>query len=359
MLTEIIAAETLNKTILANTVREYIIALAVFIAGLIAFKILQWIILNRLRSLSKRTETDIDDTFVNIVRSVRPPFYTFVAFYVALQFLTLHTIVQTVVDIVLLVWVVYLLIQAVQKIIDFALKQKIEYGPDGAEEGVVRFLSGLAKWVLWAIGSLLVLSNLGVNVTSLIAGLGIGGVAIAFALQNILSDLFSSFTIYFDKPFVVGDIIKVGDFVGEVKKIGIKTTRVQELRGEQVVFSNNQLTSDVIQNFDRIEDRRAIFTIGLTYDTPQEKLKKVPQIVKDLVNDKELTEFDRTHFIGFGDSALEFEIAFHVACGSNYGKYLDVQEEVNFAIRRRLEEEGISMAFPTQTINVRQQDSEA
>lgn len=343
----------LEATYLGNTGYEYVFALWVLLAALLIFKIIQSFILHRLSDFSARTKTDLDDTFIEIVEAIRPPFYSFIAFYIGIQFLSLHRVLETAVNIILLIWVVYLSISAVQKIVDYAIRKHVGYETQEAAASASRFLSGLVKWVLWAIGALLVLSNLGVNITSLIAGLGVGGVAVAFALQNILGDLFSSFAIYFDKPFIVGDVIKVGEFVGEVEKIGIKTTRVKSLQGEEIVFSNNQLTSDVVQNFGRIEERRSLFTVGVTYDTPPEKLKRIPTMIKEIIESVDDARFDRSHFKNFGESALEIETSFYIVSGADYAHYLDLQQEVNLKIREKFMKEGIELAYPTQTIHLK------
>lgn len=208
-----------------NTLGEYTIALGVFVAGLVVLKYAQWIILRVLKKGAAHTKTDIDDTLVVIVSSVRPPFYSFLAFYVAVQQLALSEIVETFVAAVLLFWVAYQVVLAVQILIDYILKKKFsgEDNEDEETQSAVSFMGNLFKGALWGIAFIMVLANLGVDVSSLIAGLGIGGVAVAFALQNILSDLFSSFVIHFDKPFVIGDFIIVGEHMGTVEKVGIKT----------------------------------------------------------------------------------------------------------------------------------------
>lgn len=346
----------LDAVFLGNTGHDYFVAILLFVAGLIALKVTQYLILNRLADFSRRTKTDLDDTFIEIVRSVHPPFYAFVAFYIALQVLYVHPLLETTLNTILLIWVVYQVINAVQRLIDYAVRRSVTYETEEAARSAARFISGLSKWILWVLGILLVLSNLGVNVTSILAGLGIGGVAVAFALQNILGDLFSSFAIYFDKPFIVGDVIKVGDFIGEVQKIGIKTTRVKALQGEEVIFSNNQLTSDVVQNFGRIQERRSVFTLGVEYDTAQEKLERIPEIIESIITEKENTSFDRSHFTEFGESALEIETSFYIL-HSDYKKYMDVLQSVKLDIRQRLNDEGVGFAYPTQTIHVKKDDT--
>lgn len=216
---------------------------------------------------------------------------------------------------------------------------------------VIDFLSKFLKVSLWGVAVIFILSNLGYNVSTLVAGLGIGGIAIALAVQNVLGDIFSSLSIYFDKPFVVGDFIIVGEDLGVVKKIGIKSTRIQTLQGQELVISNRELTESRINNYKKMERRRIVFGFGIKYETPLKKVKKIPGIVKDIVNNMELAQADRVHFKEFGDFSLNFEAVYYLN-SSEYNKYMDTQEEINFAIKERFEKEDIEFAYPTQTVFV-------
>jgi len=184
--------------------------------------------------------------------------------------------------------------------------------------------------------------------------LGIGGLAIAFALQNILEDMFSSFSIYFDRPFQIDDFIVIGDDMGIVKKIGIKSTRIQTLQGEELIISNKELTGKRIRNFKKMEKRRIVFKFGVVYETSTEKLKKIPGIIKDIMDRAELAEIDRVHFKEFGDFSLNFEVIYYIK-SREYIDYMNTQQEMNFAIKERFEQEGIEMAYPTQTLYVNKQ----
>lgn len=222
---------------------------------------------------------------------------------------------------------------------------------DEKTKNALRFLGNIGKTLLWAIGILIILQNLGVNISALVAGLGIGGIAIALALQNILGDLFSSFSIVFDKPFVVGDVIKIGTTTGEVEKIGIKTTRIRSPQGEEIIMSNTELTSAQIKNLGRLKERRVTLKFGVLYETPQDKFEKIPDMIKGIINSVGECRFHRAHFVNFGDSALEFQVTYHIE-SDNYGMYLDRQQEINFVIKNLFEKEGIGMAYPTQTVYI-------
>jgi len=205
------------------------------------------------------------------------------------------------------------------------------------------------KVSLWVVGLLFILSNLGIDITSLVAGLGIGGIAVALAMQNILGDLFSYFAIYLDKPFVKGDLILIGTQMGVVDRVGVKTTRIRALQGEEIVIANSELTSSRIQNFKKMEERRIIFTFGVVYETPLEKLTKLPQQIQDVIVPIERARFDRAHLQALGDSAYMFEVAYYVR-SVDYDDYMDVHQAVLFGIIALCTQENIEFAFPSQTV---------
>jgi small-conductance mechanosensitive channel len=218
-------------------------------------------------------------------------------------------------------------------------------------------LSFIVRLAIWAVALLLIIDNLGYDVNALIAGLGIGGIAIALAVQNVLSDLFASLSILLDKPFVVGDFIIVGELLGVVERVGIKTTRVKSLSGEQLIFSNSDLLNSRIRNFKRMEERRVAFTFGVLYQTTPEQLEAIPLMVRDLINGIENTRFDRAHFKSFGASSYDFEVVYYIGT-PDYNEYMDTQQKINLGICRKFEEMGIEFAYPTRTIYVNQVDKE-
>jgi small-conductance mechanosensitive channel len=211
-------------------------------------------------------------------------------------------------------------------------------------------LGFIGQAVVWTLILLLALQALGANVTALIASLGVGGIAVALALQNVLGDLFASITILLDKPFVVGDSIVIGDFNGTIEKIGVKSTRLRSVSGEEIIIGNQDLVSSRVRNFKRMRERRQVFTVGLTYDTPRAKLEKIPTIFKEIVTSVPDTRFDRAHFKSFGTSSLDFEVVYFVEKPDS-NTLMDVQQRINLAIFDRFAAEGIEFAFPTQTVH--------
>lgn len=204
---------------------------------------------------------------------------------------------------------------------------------------------------VWSLALLLIFENLGFDVTALVAGLGVGGIAVALAAQSVLGDLFSSLAIVLDRPFEVGDFIVFGDQSGTVEKIGIKTTRIRALSGEQIAVSNTDLVKTRVHNFKRMQERRVVLVLGVTYDTSADQLESIPGMIKTIIEGQDKVRFDRAHFRGFGDSALEIEVVYWVL-SADYTEFMNCQQAINFAIFRAFEGEGIEFAFPSQTLYV-------
>jgi len=342
-----------NVMILGNSLWDVSVAFVVFLLGIIILGFFQHVIIVRLKKLASKTATDVDDTLIRIVQSVRPPFYSFVSLYIASQFLNLSPIVDRGLTILLFVWIVIQGVHMGSILIEYSFTKFLNAREDASAQNAVHLLSNLSRGALWGIGILLVLSNLGVDVTALVAGLGIGGLAIAFAAQNIIADLFSSFVIIFDKPFSIGDFVVVGEFKGTVKKIGVKTTRIKALQGEEVVISNQELTNTRIQNFGKMKERRVVFSIGVLYDTEIDKLERIPNLIQGIIDRAEGARFDRCHFKSFDSSALAYETVYYVLA-PDYSVYMDIQQGVNFDVIRAFKSEGVEIAFPTQTIHLKQ-----
>ena len=317
---------------------------------LIIFRIFRKIIIGRLRKFADATTTKLDDKLVDIFDAIHPRFYDITAFYFASHYLTLPTTLSKGINGIFLAILLIQLINASQKILEYFLHKALQNNQTNeADQMMFSGISLFIKIGLWGVGLLLFLSNIGVNVTSLAASMGIGGIAIALAVQNILGDIFSSFSIYFDKPFAVGDFITVGEHMGTVKKIGMKSTRLEALQGEEIVISNKELTSARVQNFKKMNKRRIPFTIGVTYDTSLEKCKLIPELITKIFDKVENADLDRVNFFQFNSFSLDFEIVYYHLSG-NYAEYMRVREIINLRIKEEFEKASIDMAFPTQTL---------
>ena len=228
--------------------------------------------------------------------------------------------------------------------------QRVADDPERAiAPGTTYALRFVGSLVLWAVLLLLLLDNLGVEITTLVAGLGIGGIAVALAAQSMLSDLFASLVIVLDRPFVVGDAIVVGDLTGDVERIGVKTTRLRSLSGEELIFPNHDLVDSRIRNYRRMVERRVLFTLGLVYGTTASELERALVIVREAIERQPSARFGRVHFKGFGDSSLDIEAVYHVL-DRTYAVYMDTQQALNFEILRRFTDEGFDFAFPSRSV---------
>ncbi len=343
----------LSLILLGHSIAEYLASVVVFAAAFVAFKVVQWLVLRKLKALAERTATELDDTFVKMVASFRPPFYAFLAFWLAVQYLGAEGFWAKLLTAVVIIWAIYQAVIALGILVEDVLLKKVARDKDPNTQSAMRLLANLGKGALWGIGIILLLANLGVDVSSLLAGVGIGGIAVAFAVQGVLSDLFNSFSIYFDKPFAVGDFIVLPDGkMGTVKHIGLKSTRLTALTGEEIVVPNSTLTGATVQNFRRMQERRITFTLGVEYGTTLAKLRQALAIVREAIEAQPDVRFDRVHFKQFGDFALIIEAVYYLK-NPDYTFYMDTQQAINFAIKEGFEREGIAMAFPTQTVYVR------
>jgi small-conductance mechanosensitive channel len=223
-------------------------------------------------------------------------------------------------------------------------------GPDPAQSGsidIIVFVSGLT---IWTMALLLALDNLGVQIKPLLTGLGIGGVAVALAVQSVLGDVLASMSIALDKPFQIGDSLAVDDIQGTVEHIGVKSTRVRSISGEQIILANADVLKARVRNYGRMRERRSAFRLNVTYDTPPEKLRAIPAAVREVVESQPQTRFDRCHFLAFGDWALQFETVYYVTV-SDYKTYADLQQTINIAIVERFAALGVDIAFATHSLH--------
>ncbi len=341
-------------TFWGNTAWEYVVAGAMFIGLLIVLKLFQLVLVGKLKRLAKKTKSNLDDMLVEVAGNIRPSLYILISLYIPLQYLVVHPWIGKTVEILFLIVVIAQFVTAIESLATFSMKAYLKKRNHDNENQNAMVNMGMVfiRITLWSLGLLFLLSNLGVNVSSLIASLGIGGIAIAFALQNLLSDVFSSFSILFDKPFSIGDFIIVGQDSGVVQKIGLKTTRIKTLRGEEMIISNKDLTSARVQNLKTMERRREVLKFGVEFGTDLKLLKKIPEFVQGVIEKEKEATFDRCHFINYGESSLEFEAVYYVET-ADYHVYLNTKQDIHYALLDLLEKKGIHFAYPTQTVYVK------
>ena len=345
--------EFLDKVYLGNMLLDWLIALGILLVVFSVLKIIQRIVISRLSKLAATTDNQIDDLIVSMLRETKFFILLIASAYFASHAITLKSSVavlwQKAVVLMLIIQVGLWASAGVKFWLGLILQKRMEQ--DASSATTISLLGFVARLILWVIVLLLILDNLGVNITGLVAGLGIGGIAVALALQNILGDLFASLSIVLDKPFVIGDTIAVDGLQGTIEHIGLKTTRVRSINGEELVFANNDLLKSRIHNYKKMQERRIVFSLGVTYQTPLEKLTLINRMVQNIIETQANVRFGRIHFKEYGDSALNYEVVYFVM-DQDYNIYMDVQQAINLEIYHRFAEEGIEFAYPTRTIYV-------
>ncbi|HVV55174.1 MAG TPA: mechanosensitive ion channel family protein [Mucilaginibacter sp.] len=333
-----------------NTLEAWAISAGIFLACVIAIKIFKRVILVWLKKLAQKTATTLDDYLVEVMERSLVPLLYVAAFYFALKTLTIAVKAEHVFNVAFLFVTTYFVLGVITSSIKHFVFSFIRTQENSeVKQKQARGLLIILNVVVWILGIVFIINNLGYNVTTLITGLGIGGIAIALAAQTILGDLFSYFVIFFDRPFEIGDFIVINDKMGVVDYIGIKTTRLKTLSGEQLVCSNTFLTNSQVHNFKRMAERRIVFKLGVVYQATHQQLKKIPGMVKKIIESKEQVRFDRGHFSGFGASSLDFEFVYYIE-SPDYTTYMDKQQAIYLDIFAAFEAEGIEFAYPTQTL---------
>ena len=335
-----------------DAISSWLVSLGVFVATLTVLRIIKAIISRKISNFAKKTQTTIDDLLADLVKKTK--LFSMLAVSVYLASIPLNfpsgvaSVIESIVVIIFLlqiaIWGNLLIGYLISCYINLESEEQSPYA--AASTTVLAFIG---KVIFCSLLLLVGLDNFGIDITALVASFGIGGIALALAAQNILGDLFASLSIMLDKPFVVGDFIIIDEYLGSVEYIGLKTTRIRSLSGEQLVFSNTDLLKSRVRNFKRMQERRATFAIGVTYQTPHEKLVAIPKIVQEIIESQKSTRFDRAHFKEYGDFALNFEIVYWVTAPDKK-LHMDVQQNINLAIFQRFQDECIEFAFPTQTL---------
>jgi small-conductance mechanosensitive channel len=342
-----------NTELFGNPLQDWLTALGLALVINVVVGVIKWLIIGRIAKLAANSSTALDDAFVAVARRTKQFLVFGVTLFIGTRYLQLPERIESLL-------VGFATVAAFLQFglwamagLDFWLERyrKRALQTDSSATTSLAALAFIGRTVLWAIVLLLALDNLGVDVTALVAGLGVGGIAVALAVQNILGDLFASLSIVIDKPFVVGDFIIVDSYMGSVEYVGLKTTRIRSLGGEQIVFSNADLLKARVRNYKRMYERRILFKFGVLYQTTPEQVEKAVRIVREIIEAEELTRFDRAHFASFGDSSLDFEVVYWMK-DPDYNRYMDVQQRVNLAMMRAFAKEGIGFAYPTRSLFV-------
>ena len=340
----------LENIYFGNTLKSWLIVVGIIALASGIIKVLKGPVLKRFRAWSERTSNNFDDFIVLLVDKSFIPILYFAAIFGAIQYLKFSSRMSHVMRVAGMFIITFFILRLITSsikyfIFNFLSKQENSDTKQKQARGLISILNGL----VWFLGMVFLISNLGYNVTTIITGLGVGGIAVALAAQTVLGDLFSYFVIFFDRPFEIGDFLVIGSEVGTVEYIGIKTTRIRAISGEQIVVSNKDLTDSRVRNYKRMMRRRVVFKIGVTYQTTQEQLKKIPEMIKLAIDSKENATFDRSHFSGFGNFSLDFESVYYIE-GPDYNHYMDIQQAIYLEIFEVFAKEKIEFAYPTQTL---------
>lgn len=340
----------LEQVFFGNRILDYIIALATLFLSLLFVKVIIRFFIRRLKKIAERTTAKFDDFLIKILEKIGLPALYISCFYVSAKTLKLPSGAGALINALEMIIITFFAARIVVMLAGWGINTYL--AKKQQDPTVMRSLDGMlwaVKFLIWALAVIILLDNLGYKVSTLIAGLGIGGIAVAIAAQALLKDFFSYFSIVFDHPFKIGDFIIIGDFMGTVEYIGIKTTRIRSLGGEQVIFSNTDLTDSRVRNYKLMEKRRVLFRIGVTYQTSLKQLKEITKIIENIIKSTRDAAFDRAHFFSYGDFSLIFEVVYFVL-SPDYNKYMDIQQEINFAIKEEFEKLGIEFAYPTQKL---------
>jgi small-conductance mechanosensitive channel len=343
----------LDVVVLQNPLSHWLTAIGLALLINLVVALVKSLIVGRFKRLADRTATAIDDSVVAVAQSTRQWLVFLVTLYIGTMYLDLP---EKATGVLRVLATLGAFVQAglwANCALQFWLGRYRQHAME-VDAGAATSLGALnfvGRLLLWSILLLVMLDNLGIDVTALVAGLGVGGIAVALAVQNILGDLFASLSIIIDKPFVIGDFVIVDDYMGSVEHVGLKTTRLRSLGGEQIVFSNSDLLKARLRNYKRMYERRIVFKFGVLYQTTAEQLEQIPQTVRDIIETQPLARFDRAHFAAFGDSSLDFEVVYWMR-DPDYTKYMDTQQAINLGMVRAFRDAGVDFAYPTRTLFV-------
>lgn len=344
----------LDRSLFGLSLKLWLLGVTTLALVYVGLALVQRVVLRRLERLAATTTTRWDDLAAELVRRTRPYFLVAIAVWAATRvvgpWLGSSAVLRA-------AGIIIVLLQAGvwgNGIIGFTTREYTQkHAADSGTRTTMLAVSYAARFALWSLLLITALQNFGVNVTGLLTAAGVGGIAIALAVQNILGDLFAALAIVLDKPFVVGDSIQVDNLQGTIEHVGLKTTRIRSVNGEQIVVSNAELLKSRIRNHQRMQDRRVVFNIDVTFDTKPEALERIPVIAREVISSHSLARFDRCHLLGWTDSALRFETVFHVL-DPDHAKYADLHHAVNIELLRRLAAERIQLAFPTRMVHMQQ-----
>jgi small-conductance mechanosensitive channel len=337
-----------------NSMKDYLVALNVFALTIVVLILVKMQVISRIEAFAKQSASTFDDALVSVMEPLGRNFYIFVASMLASMFLIISDTLNFWLGRIFFVIIAFYTVKVLQKLVSYGIEflTKDKLAEDKNFDDSLLHLTGQAiNILLWVIGLLVVMQNFGMNVTAILGGLGIGGIALAIAVQGVLGDFLASFSIFLDKPFKTGDFIVVGADRGTVQKIGMKSTRIKTLQGDELVIANQELISTRVNNYKKMERRRVVFNVGIPYTVSRKKLALVPQMLEEVIKAQEYAEFERAHFASFGEQALLFEVVYYMKV-KGYEEYMDTQQSINLGILEVLEKNEIKVVPYIQRISM-------
>ncbi len=343
----------LDHVLLHNPLQDWLIAIGIVLGIMLFATLLKRQVIKRMSKLARSSDRQIFGAMVKMAQASKLWLVAIVALQLGGNYLdlphkadlTLQRLMTMAVFLQFGIWISALL--------DFWIARSRNQLPDAGvtESRSLDPFSFLGRLVLWTLVLLLVLDNMGVNITALATSLGVGGIAVALAVQNILGDLFASLSIVIDKPFVIGDSIAIDGLSGTVEHVGLKTTRIRSSTGEQLVVANSDMLKARLRNYKRMHERCITFSFTVPFSTAADQLEKIPQLVREAIEGREAVRFDRAHFKDLGGNAYLFEVVYWVR-QPDYRTYMDAQQAINLALVRAFAEEGVQLSYPSQTLTI-------
>ena len=341
---------------MGNTVQTWLTAIGIIILLLLFVRVIRKIVLTRLKIWSEKTETKLDDFVIDFSKKSILPILYIAAIYSGLHYLELSPKAERILYIIMALVVTFFIIRLITNLIGHLLGVFItKRGKEPAKKLQLSGIMLVVNFLVWGIGLIFLFDNLGYDVTAVVAGLGIGGIAIALGVQKIVGDLFSYFVIFFDRPFEIGDFIAIDNFQGNVEHVGLKSTRLKSLSGEELIISNSDLTNSKLQNFRKLQRRRIAFKVKVSYAATQDQLRHIPMMISQIITSIEKTTLDRVHLVSFENISIDFEIVYFVE-SPDYNLYMDIHQKINLAINDAFMNEGIHFAKPTTTLTIKDEN---
>ena len=344
--------EVLHQEFYGNSILNWAIAVGILLLSFVVVKMLYWIFSNIISRLTSKTKTNLDDVLIDKLEKPLTYLVLILGYWISIHYLVFKEEVELVLEnaayFLLVIDVTAILSRIVDALITEIIMPISEKSDSSFDNQLIPVIQKGVRSIIWILGVIIGLDNIGFDITAMIAGLGIGGLALALAAQDSVKNIFAGIMIFLDKPFRIKDRIQVDGFDGIVEEVGLRSTRLRTLEGRIVTIPNSRFTDNSVTNVTSQPTLKVKLNLGLTYDTDEVQMQKAIDILEDIVKNQEaITDDYAAGFNGFGDFSLNILFIYYVRPNSHW---LDTQTLVNKEVLRRFNKEGLEFAFPTQTI---------